>query len=160
MRRWFYLTVISKGTGPKEAGDKFSLGQFWFMWLTWLMSLMLRPGFALIIVWQTISDPRALIGDYPQTAIFHFISFSKDFYFFFISNGFFLFSPFWCFTRVEITNTTGARVVRATFILFWGWFFFLSLGIIIIRRKARMVKGVINFVSSYELLSHKLTVTL
>lgn len=42
----------------------------------------------------------------------------------------------------------------------FGVDFFLSLGIIIIRLKAKMVKGVINFVSSYELLSHKLTVTL
>lgn len=41
-----------------------------------------------------------------------------------------------------------------------GLIFFLSLGMIFISRKARMVKGVINFVSSYELLSHKLTVTL
>lgn len=27
---------FKEGIGPKEAGDKASLGQFWFMWLTWL----------------------------------------------------------------------------------------------------------------------------
>lgn len=120
---------FKEGIGPKEAGDKASLGQFWFMWLTWLSHW--APAWI-----RSHNCQLANLQRPPGTTrrlthkLQYFISFHSA-KFFFIKWILPFLVLFWCITGV-VLRRTGVRSVRVTFIQFSVDLFF-SLGRNIVR---------------------------